>query len=375
MRIPSLLHPLHPPPSATMMLALALLSAAAAEAAARATIYSLQTTADVNLVIPAVSATAKVLYRNAAGAWEPAVVEASGEVLRLRLEVGKISNGRTLLVLNVPDGVNLDDVRPPTVLRCTVDGKELGTAATVDLGSVETAPQTVSLLVQDELNALVPDSLQVSINGKRLATGAPGVSFKLLDPRQALITIDLSTLANPPATRTTVSISLDDCALDDTLMDWSLSFSCPPVQRLPDGSVLAVDSVTTAAAWQAWQVVTDGLKMDAGGGTTAGRTWLSQENGQPHWISLRFAAPRTVTGVALWWAFYEGYRTSVAYEVQTWDGATWATQVSVKDQREGQCSRHTFPAVTTAGVRIWQPTGSGHPGRAAFMWLSEFEVF
>ena len=357
-------------------LAAMIAAVAAAEATPRTAVCSLQTTTDVELTLPLVPGTGKVLYRTAADAWEPAVVETAGDVLRVRIEVGKIRNGRTLLVLNVPAGVDLSDVTPPALRRCTVDGKEVGSGARLDLGGVESAPRALSLLVQDELNALIPESLAVSLNGRRVAAGAPGVSLKLLDPKQGLIEIDLARLAEGLAPRNTVEVSLDDCALDESSLAWSLSFSCPPVQALADGALLSVDSVTAAAGWQAWQVVSDGQKMDAGGGTTAGCTWLSEESGQPHWVSLRYPAPRAVSGVALWWAFYECYRTSTAYEVQTWDGTTWVTQVSVKEQTEGQCSRHTFPAaVTTAGVRVWQPPSSGHAGRAGFMWLSEFEVF
>jgi hypothetical protein len=66
----------------------------------------------------------------------------------------------------------------------------------------------------------------------------------------------------------------------------------------------------------------------------------------------------------------------VAYDVQTWDGQKWVTQLEVPDQKEIQTSRHEFERpVETNAIRVWQPSMSGHPGRADYMWISELEAF
>jgi hypothetical protein len=348
----------------------------AGEPRTRATAYAIQTTATVQITLPLVSPEPRgVLYRTATGRWEPAEAEAGGEALRVSIDATRLRNGRTLLVLDVPADVNLDDTTPPALLRSTVDGADAGQALALDLGGIEKPPETITLGVRDELNALVPDSLAVALNGTRLAPGAPGVTLGLQGTKEGVITVRLVELGPALAGRNTLTVSLADCGLGVPPLTWSLSFRCAPVHRLPDGTTLSVDTVTPAAGWESWQVIADGITMKAGDGTTAGRTWLSEENDRPHWARLTFPAPRTVTGVALWWAFYECYRTSVAYEVQTWDGAQWVTRASIRDQASAQSSRHTFTAVTTTAIRVWQPPGSGHPERAGYMWLSELEVF
>jgi hypothetical protein len=283
--------------------------------------------------------------------------------------------GRTLLVLDPPHGLQLDDADPPALVQCLLDGADAGTGPTLDLGGIEKPPQTLSLRIRDAHNALAAETLAISVNGTRVATGAAGVHLERTGPKEAAVTMDLTRLGLDSVVRNTLSLSIADCSLEAPPLIWLLTFRLAPAHRLPDGSVLSVDTVTTSAGWEAWQVIADGKPMNAGDGTTAGRTWLSEENDRPHWVRLAFPAPRTVTGVALWWAFYECFRTSVAYDVQIWDGRQWSTQVSVKDQAATQCSRHTFPAVTTSAVRVWQPPGSGHPERAGYMWLSEVEVY
>lgn len=354
------------------------LTRAAEPLARRPVAYRVEATADVEVTCPLPSRAApRALYRSAAGRWEPVPHELAGDALRVRLRAADLRGGRTTLALDVPPGVDLEDTEPPAAVACVVDGVDAGTASAVDLGGVETAPRGLALSVRDERNALVPESLAVSVNGVRLATAAAGVSLTTLadDARQGTISADLTGLGPWTAPRNTVAISLRDRGLDTPPLAWTLTFRCAPVHRLADGTALAVDSVTTAAGWESWWVVADGKPMAAGDGTTAGRTWLSEETDTPHWLRLSFAAPRTVSGVALWWAFYGCFRTSTAYLVQTWDGAGWVTQQSVQGQAETQCSRHAFGPVTTTQVRIWQPAGAGHPERAGYLWLSEVEAF
>ncbi len=336
--------------------------------------YRLQTTGNVQLSLPPVADLNQVLYRDASGKWSALPVEISGDTLHLRIEVGKIKNGRTMIVLNVPRNVNMDDQEPPKVVRFEIDGKNHGTVESIALGGIEMAPRKMTVEVKDELNRLRTSSLMVTVNGKRYGRRDVGVSYERVSPKQAIIAVEVAKLLDTMSSDNTVTVRIDDYALDEAALNCSLSFRYTPPYKLEDGSLLAVDTVTSSSGWAQWWVLADGVKMDPSFGTTAGYTWLSEQSAQPHWIRMEFPEPREVSGVALWWAYYECYRTSVAYEVQTWDGEQWVTQVQVKDQKEQQCSKHTFEPVTTTAVRVWQPAMSGHPGRADYMWVSELEV-
>jgi hypothetical protein len=191
-----------------------------------------------------------------------------------------------------------------------------------------------------------------------------------------LIEIDLSELTTVGALESTVSVTIADYAVDNDPLTTHLSYRHATPHRLDDGTLLSVDTVTSAGGWEQWWVIVDGEKMDAGSGSTAGKTWLSEPSAAPHWVKMQFPEKRAISAVEISWAYYETYRTSVAYLVQTWDGSNWVTQVDVEEQKERQTSRHEFDApVETTAVRVWQPSMSGHPGRAEYMWISEFEVF
>ena len=74
------------------------------------------------------------------------------------------------------------------------------------------------------------------------------------------------------------------------------------------------------------------------------------------------------------WAYWEVFRTSVAYDIQIWSGRRWVTNLKVRNQTERQTSVHTFKPVRTERIRIWQPSLSGHAGRKYLMWLAEVKV-
>ncbi len=345
-----------------------------ADRAPKTAAYRLQTTGNVQLSLPPIADLTQVLYRDASGKWSSLPVDISDDALHLRIEVAKIKNGRTMIILNVPEGVNMDDQEPPRVVRFEIDGKDHGTVQTVALGGVEMAPRNITVEVKDDLNSLQTRSLLVTVNGRRYTLRDAGVSFERISPKHGIVSVDVGELLDSMSSDNTVTVRIDDYALDEDSLNCSLSFRYTPPYKLPDGSLLAVDTVTSSSGWAEWWVVVDGIKMDASSGTTAGCTWLSEQSAQPHWIRLEFPEARKVSGVALWWSHYQCFRTSVAYEVQTWDGEAWVTQVQVKDQGEIQCSKHAFEPVTTTAVRVWQPSMSGHPGRADYMWLSEIEV-
>jgi len=351
------------------------LSCGAVEGEERTAAYRVRTTSNVQLLLPVVTDLSRVLYRDAAGQWTPLPVEVLEQTLRVKIDVGSIKNGRTMLVLNVPDDVNLNDDEPPEVVRFEVDGRDHGAVTEVALGGVEQPPRQVRVEVRDKLNSLDASSLKVTANGKQRAQGAPGVAFESLGPDRGVVSLDLAKLIETASNDNSISIVIDDRALDEKSLRCSLNFRHIAPRKLPDGSALSVDTVVPKAAWAEWWVVADGVKMDDTYSTTVGYTWLSEAASQAHWIKLEFPAARKISGVRLWWAYYQAFRTSVAYEVQTWDGAQWVTQATVKGQAERQCSEHAFDAVATTAVRVWQPPGSGHPERAEYMWLSEFEAF
>ncbi len=345
-----------------------------AHAARGAEVFSLDTTHNVDLYIPGKSDTRHVLYRDAKGNWRVLPVETTDGMVHLKIDVANLNEGRTLLVLDPPAGVNMDDREPPAVVRITIDGHIYAGANSVALGGVEAAPRRVAIEVEDELSSLRTRSLRVSVNGRRCTLRDVGVELERISPRRAVIVLDISKLLASLSSDNMIAVSIDDYAIDERALNCSISFRHTPPYDLPDGTRLSVDTVTIKPGWEAWWVVADGERMDSSYPSTAGHTWRSLASPEPHWIKMEFPKPREVSGLALWWAYWKVFHPSVAYKVQTWDGHQWVTQVQVENQTTKQCSKHVFEPVVTKAIRVWQPPMSGHPREQGTMWISELEV-
>lgn len=362
--------------AASLLLLLALGACALAGPRRSPSAYSLLTTGNVRISLPATPDGDCVLYRTADGKWACLPVEREAGRIQMHIRVADIADGKTTLLLEVPRGVHLDDNSPPRVLAFVIDGVDHGPLSAVSLGGVEMSPQLLQIDVIDDHNALRTSTFGVTFNGRRRSLRDPGISIERISTRRARISVDLGQLAAGDAVDNAVAVTIDDYAVDDSALTCHLSYRHATPHRLDDGTLLSVDTVTSSSGWEQWWVIADGQKMDPSSGSTAGKTWLSEPAATPHWVKMQFPEKRTVNGVEVSWAFYETYRTSVAYKVQTWNGRDWVTQVEVTGQKECQTSRHEFDApVQTEAIRIWQPPMSGHPGRADYMWIAEVAPF
>ncbi|MFO7945423.1 MAG: hypothetical protein R6V19_01215 [Armatimonadota bacterium] len=354
----------------TIIISLCLTGAAVAGASA----YRVHTTGSLQLFLPAAEGLSRVMYRDASNTWQPMQVTTSEGVAEISVNAEKIRGGRTVLLLDVADHVDLDDREPPQVRSLQIDGKSYGATSRVDLGGVDAPPDRLRVEIADDKNWLRRRSLSISANGRRIDPRSDAVALARRGPRKAVIVVNLSGIFENLSRDNHLTISMDDYAIDDTSLTCTVTFKYVEPHHMDDGTVISVDSVTSASGWQDWTVIVDGEVMSESSGTTAGKTWLSEPNDLPHWVKMEFPQAREISQVKLWWAYYETYRTSRAYQIQTWDGGEWVTQAEVQDQGERQCSTHQFDPVTTTAVRIWQPPHSGQAGRSEYMWLSEIEV-
>jgi hypothetical protein len=337
-------------------------------------LYRIQTMGSLQMSLPVAEDTAEVMYRDARGEWRVLDGCIQGGVLRFDLDLADICNGRTMLLLDPPKWVNLDDQQPPEVIRFEIDGISYGPISSVAMGGVDVAPEQLLLEVEDKDNWLRTRSLSVNAAGKAHGLSHPAIALERINSRHAIITADLKHLMGTIGSQNSVMVCIDDYALDDDALCCTLSFRYEAPHVLDNGWKVAIDSVTGSSGWAEWWVMFDGFKMDASGGTTAGFTWLSEGNAQPHWVRIEFPEPREVSEVDIWWAYYQGYRASTAYKIQTWESGKWVTQLDISNQKSAQVSKHTFKPVTTKAIRIWQPAMAGHPIEPQYMWISEIEV-
>lgn len=337
-------------------------------------LYRIQTMGSLQISLPVEADTSEVMYRDARGEWRVLDGCIQDGVLRFDLDLADIRNGRTMLLLDAPRWVNLDDQQPPEVIRFEIDGISYGPVSSVAMGGVDVPPERLLIEAKDKDNWLRTSSLRVNVGGKPYGASHPGITLQRISSKHAIITADLKQLMKSIGRQNSVMVCLDDYAVDDEALCCTLSFRYEPPHELDNGWKVAIDSVTGSSGWAEWWVMFDGFKMDASGGTTAGFTWLSEGNAQPHWVRIEFPEPREVSQVDIWWAYYQGFRASTAYKIQTWEAGKWVTQLDIKNQKSGQVSKHAFKPVTTKAVRIWQPAMAGHPIEPQYTWISEIEI-
>lgn len=136
------------------------LSAAAAPLLDRLSVHA---TGTVTITVPVDRAPANPLFQAADGSWQPLDVHAEGN--RATFTVPAEAQGRTVVILHVPEWLNLDDTEPPVVEQVTVDGVPLEVAAEIDLGHRTTPPGAVRVLFRDEGSPLDALAALVTING------------------------------------------------------------------------------------------------------------------------------------------------------------------------------------------------------------------
>ncbi len=84
-------------------------------------------------------------------------------------------------------------------------------------------------------------------------------------------------------------------------------------------------------------------------GSTTSQWWSGPSAPLPHWWQEDFPAQRKIKKVAIYWILSA---RATDYQVQTWDGAQWLTQVSVTGNTK-EITSHEFPlAVMTGKVRV-----------------------
>lgn len=338
--------------------------------------WSVQGTAPVRVTVPAAEAPRTVWARAGDGRWSELSPSFREGRIELALTAEHLAGGSALVVLDPPEWLSLEDSGPPDVREFAIDGQDVSGSESVELGWLNDLPGSITLRVEDEHNPIDRDSIAVRSSVGLLRPREAGVTFEPDGVRGGTLTVRPREIAGiETLTRTTLELVVDDFAIDEAQTRRSVSWSLSPRMRLDDGALLLVDSLTSSAGWADWSVVADGVVMTEADSTTGGKTWLSDNSEGEHWMIWRFPEERSVAGVKLAWPWYQVWRTSRNYDVQTWDGERWVTRVEVRDQPEGQISEHRFDEpVRTGSVRILQHPMGGQIERQDLMWLAEAEV-
>jgi hypothetical protein len=322
------------------------------------------------LITAAWSAPQSVYFKAANGQWLPLPATSESGTVSFTLDPSQIKSGSTMIILDLPQGIKLDDERPPVMTGLKLDGRPLKDNAVIDLDWLPAPPQTLLIAMADGENPLDADSLVVKVNDTVLtreqaqlradSTGRNG--------RLELSIGDL--LARQGRFANRIEWRIADQSPQRNVTSRALTYRC--LGEVKDSPTLLVES--SYAGYEKLEVLTDG-KMMAPGETTYGSTWASEEVPGDHWVVIAWPQAQELKGIEVFWANFQGvFHAPQELLVQTWDGTKWNTLTSLHEVPATRSTTISFPPLKSTRVRLLQPSGMGHIVRPNIMWITEIKV-
>lgn len=213
--------------------------------------------APVTITLPRAEVPREPMYRDAAGEWH--MLEITGGDGLITFALAADAGGRTLVLLEKPEWLDLSDTEAPVFETLKIDGAEVEPAGSVDLGRSDIQPRTVELTVRDDNNPLLRGSLYVSLDGRPLEdTGSKAETEPLTEEGwRAAILIEFGDL---PQEGHTLTLAIEDAAAEPHQAKMTIAFSTAPLLR--NGGFEEVDTEGKPVGWScsAWSQEPDTKK-------------------------------------------------------------------------------------------------------------------
>jgi hypothetical protein len=182
-------------------------------------------------------------YRTADGKWQPLNTTTEAGGLRFSLSPETIGGSSTLLIINKPAWMVLEDDQAPQVVRVLLDGKEQPADA-LNLGRVSRGPAELAVAIRDEKNPLDIERLSVRLNGKEVPAAQRQVAKLDAEGRYYRVAIKLGELT--PGDYTLILRVPDRSPAANTL-ELALRFNSAPI--FANGSFEQVDKDNKPVGW------------------------------------------------------------------------------------------------------------------------------
>jgi len=326
----------------------------------------------LTLTASAWAAPGSLYFKAANGKWLPlaATSDPARGVISFSLDPAQIKGGATMIVFDLPKGIDLNDEQAPVVSGVKCDGAPLRNAPTVDLDWLPVHPQAMTIALTDANNPIDAASLVVRVNGQVLTPKQAHLAFSDKAHRTARLQVALGELLKAQnRIDNTIEWRVSDLSPQRNTLTRVLRYRCL-------GEVTESPTLVAQSSYEGYtdlKVLTDG-KMMQPGETTYGSTWAAEEVPGDHWLVMAWPQAQQLHGVEVFWAVYEGvYHAPLALLVQTWDGSRWVTQKSLKQVPATASTVIEFAPVQSTRLRLLQPDGMGNPVRPNIMWITEIK--
>lgn len=327
----------------------------------------------LSLAVTAWAAPGSTLYFKAAdGSWQKlaATCDAARGVITFSLDPAKIKGGSTMIVLDLPQGIDLNDELAPTVSGLKLDGRALKDVPVLNLDWLAAHPQSLTIALSDAHNPLDPASFTARVNGLLLTPQQARLTFADAGHKSARLELALGELLKTQNSfANTIEWRVSDLSPQRNTLSRVLRYDC--LGEVTESPTLVPQS--SFVGYADLKVLIDG-KMMSPGETTYGSTWAAEEVPGDHWLVMAWPQEQNLRGVEVFWAVYQGvYHAPLALLVQTWDGQQWVTQTALKNLEPKRSTVIEFAPVKSTRLRIFQPDGMGHPVRPNIMWITEVQ--
>ncbi|MBU0606944.1 MAG: hypothetical protein KKI08_03620 [Armatimonadetes bacterium] len=182
-------------------------------------------------------------YKTTDGTWKPLKATTAGAITKFSLAPEDIGGGSTLIVVNKPKWMVLDDTTPPAVVKILLDGQERA-AEDLDLGAVTAAPGELAFAIKDDKNPLDGDEVRVTLDGQPLPAAQVAIVKLTPDGKSLRIAAKVGTVAEA---RHVLSVLVSDMAPERNSTTLTLKFSTAPL--LANGSFEQVDNQGNPVGW------------------------------------------------------------------------------------------------------------------------------
>lgn len=182
-------------------------------------------------------------FRTADGKWQPLKTTTEAGGLRFSLSPETIGGSSTLLIINKPAWMVLEDDQAPQVVKVLLDGQEQAADA-LNLGRVSRGPAELAVAIRDEKNPLDIEHLSVRLNGKEVPAAQQQVAKLSPEGRYYRVAVKLGELA--PGDYTLI-LRLPDRSPAAHTCELALRFNSSPI--LLNGSFEQVDKDNKPVGW------------------------------------------------------------------------------------------------------------------------------
>ncbi|OGV75188.1 MAG: hypothetical protein A3K19_23110 [Lentisphaerae bacterium RIFOXYB12_FULL_65_16] len=326
-------------------------------------LYEIRASASVTLQIEALPG--RTLFLDATGAWQDANCDQKEKTRTIRIDVTRIKDGATKVLVNPPASLNHDDRTAPVVRALVLDGRAVTPQPVVELGSAGTQPKKVAITLADEGSAIVPGSVATVLDGARVeAACQPADNGKTL-----ACTLDLPALDYGAHE---LGLDATDSSPFRNRVGLRIRFALLDTDNVAQASLGARVKVDSLFPEYSAGPINDGDSQGCAGAGSPAVTWASAETATEHWVEIQLAQPQAVGSVAVYWAYK---KPSKRIEVQIMKDGTWTT-IGVGDAKSAQQVTTTirFDPVTTDQLRLVQPVGCGSSERPNLAWIGEVSV-